>query len=224
MYNQVLEVEQFPTQEPSFTRVKNLIVYDVNDLIKEIPVTEGPPLETPDLNDFPVNDVIKGPRGPISTSSVTSSNVTLPGPYNLALYKCNTVLNQCGTLYKRSDTAQVNKFMFDFAKDVAISVIATTITIVFSAKIVAVGVLLSQLGVQFSNLMLKDSLTGYYSATRYRYSYYVMVKSKTTYRHNQVQYNVRYYNQKNRKELTRVVRSPSWMSENAILNVGILAY
>jgi len=47
---------------------------------------------------------------------------------------------------------------------------------------------------------------------------------KTTYSHNQKQIDVYWYNNKNAMANTRVKLSPSWLSEDGILNVGIISY
>ncbi|UII54845.1 hypothetical protein LS684_14420 [Cytobacillus spongiae] len=106
----------------------------------------------------------------------------------------------------------------------AISVVATAITSIWGSAIVAIATLLGSLGVSFANARLTTSLNGWYDATRYRYSYYVKVKEKETYKHNQEEIQVHYYNSNNGKKNTRIKRSGSWISENAILNIGIISY
>lgn len=196
IYNQLLEVEESVSKGTTFNEVNNIETYNVNDFINE----------------------------DLTTGTISPFSYTLPRPYSFITSKCNFTLNQCGSLHGKSDTSQIQKFMFDFKRDAALSVIATTITIVYGAPIVAVAALLVSLGVGYANAKLTDSLNGYYNATRKRYSYYVVVKSKETLKHNQEQIDVHYYNSRNGKKNTRVKHSASWMSEDAILNLGIIAY
>lgn len=194
IYNQLFDVKESESEE---------IVYIESD-VEEI---------------YNVNDFITVESGEISLY-----NTTLPRPYAFIASKCNWTLNQCGTLYGKSKVDQIKKFMFDFKKDAAISVVAAAITMVWGAPIVAVGVLLASLGVGVVNPLLTASLNGYYDSTRTQYSYYVVVKQKETFKHNQEKYVVYYYNTTNGKQSTRTSQSASWISEDAVLDIGIVSY
>ncbi|WP_306009329.1 hypothetical protein [Bacillus sp. MMSF_3328] len=178
------------------------------------------PKKVKKVKEYKVKDFVTEANEP----TFTTSSVTLMRPYPYIKSKYNSTLKLTGYLYGTSQTSTIKKFMFDFKRDVALSVVAAAITTVFASVIVAVTVLLTSLGVSFGLTSLTDSLNGYYDATRKRYSYYVTVKGKETYSHNQEQIDVYYYNSKNGKKNTRVKRSGSWMSEDAILNVGIISY
>ncbi|WP_099354063.1 hypothetical protein [Fredinandcohnia onubensis] len=228
-YNQLLSVEEpslnnkvtnskvgvSTIKEVTFKEVNEVKKYNVNEFIK---VGETEPAQEVLIK--PSEDLIAPTEKPITLSS----SYTLPRPYSFIWSRCNWTLNQCGSLYGKSDSTQIKYFMFDFKRDIAISVVAAAITVVFSTVIVAIGVLLVSLGVSYSLTRLTESLNGYYDATRKRYSYYVVVKQRETFKHNQAQYDVYYYNQRNGKKSTRVKRTGSWMSESAILDVGIISY
>ncbi|MDD1504493.1 hypothetical protein PVA17_17255 [Lysinibacillus sp. CNPSo 3705] len=197
IYNQIVDVEQSESEEIIFTENNVKETYNVNDFIKE-------------------------------ESSITEGT-TLPRPYSFIASKCMEAIKQCGSLYGKSKKDLIDKYVFDFKKDVALSVVAAAITIIWTHPIVAVGILLTSLGISFRNAVLEDSLNGYYKATRTQYSYYILAKKenkpeKETYRHDQEEYDVHYYNSANGKELTRNSHSPNWFSEDALLNIGIIAY
>lgn len=206
------------------TQVKT---YKLNDLIVETEDEEpNGVIDTEyenDLDDEDLNYINSLKED--NNISTRVAGVTLPGTYKFIKSKYNSVLKVTGKLYGTSKTDKIQKFMFDFGKDIALSVIGSAITLVFGYVIVSIGVLLTSLGISFKNAFTSTSLNGYYNATRTRYSYYVVAsnskKSKITYRHNQEKIIVDYYNTKNGKKSTRTL-TKYWESENIILNVGIL--
>jgi len=88
--------------------------------------------------------------------TISLNNVTLPGPYNFIRSKYNSTLNLTGYLYGTSDRAEIRQFMFDFKRDIAISVVASTISTIFGTVIVAIGTLLGSLGVSFTVSSLSE--------------------------------------------------------------------
>lgn len=159
----------------------------------------------------------------VPSDEVSISNITLPRPYTIIWTKCNWTLNTCGSLYKKTKVDEIKKFMFDYKKDIAISVIATSLTMMWATPVVSVITLLAGLGVGVIGAFTTTSLNGYYDATRTLYSYYVTVDKKETYKHNQAKYVVKWYNTRNAKQYNRTQHSASWMSEEGILNMGIFA-
>jgi hypothetical protein len=193
-------------------------VLEINPNNTSLTIDDNEPItfnEVNEVEEYIVSDFIK--------EEITPLNTTLPGTYFYITSKYNSLLDIYGYLYRASDSSEIKKFMFDFKRDTAISVVASAITFVFSTAVVAVLVLLAALGASYSFTMLTDSLNGWYDATRKRYSYQVKVNNQITYQHNQEQVNVLYYNSKNGKQDTRETQSGSWMSEDAILNVGIIS-
>lgn len=162
-----------------------------------------------------VNDFIKSVDAP----ALMSTN----RPYIFVGNKYNATLDVTGSLYRASETQTIKKFMFDYSKDTAISVIAAAVTSVFGLAIVTITVLLTELGIGVYRAFTTTALNGFYNATRYDYWYKVYVDGKVTYEHAQHQVDVQYNNTNNNKQLIRSSQSLSWASENAIMNTGIFA-
>ncbi|WBL16860.1 hypothetical protein [Sutcliffiella sp. NC1] len=128
-----------------------------------------------------------------------------------------------GYLYGAPKTTKmIKKFMFDFKRDIAISIIGAAITTIFSTVIVGVVVLLSSLGIGVINAFTTDSLNGYYDATETTYRYMTKVKERTSYQVER-DVNVIYYNSKNGKKLTRYV-NVNKSSNTVKINTAIFAY
>lgn len=99
---------------------KDEIIYNQLFDVKESESEEIVYIESDVEETYNVNDFITVESGEISLY-----NTTLPRPYAFIASKCNWTLNQCGTLYGKSKVDQIKKFMFDFKKDAAISVVVT---------------------------------------------------------------------------------------------------
>lgn len=177
------------------------IIYDVEDFITE-----------------EINETFIQPFNTLDPGYPTGSHIQS---------KYNSLLDILGFLYRQTSTESIKKFHFDFAKDIAMSVVAAAITNIFSTTIVTIGVLLATLAVSYESGVLKDNLTGYYDAEKTTYKYLVSVSKdgtlKDSYYHNQHKVVTTYYNQKNGEQLNKTAYSGSWFSEGAILDIGIVA-
>lgn len=161
---------------------------------------------------------IKSPQMTITKSAAKSSK------YKYITSKYNSTLKVKGNLWGYTTKKNKKKYMFDFSKGAAISIVGAALTVMFPpGAVVSIFLLLADLGVGYAFSKLTTSLNGYYNATYYNYYYKVYVGKKVTYNHKQSRTVVYYYNYKNGKKASRSKRSASWASQNAIMNVGILA-
>ena len=129
-----------------------------------------------------------------------------------------------GHLYVESTIVKTTKYMYDWATGVAISVIATAITIVWGAPIVAVGVLLGSLGVTFASSKITTPLSGWYDAYHHSDQYLVIVNDVWALWHKNDWYDVVYYNDRNGKRESRFSPQSNWKHPDDIILDGIQRY
>lgn len=153
-----------------------------------------------------------------------STLATVPGGLKWVRSLYHTGYKLTGHLYKGTTGVETTYKGYSFVSGIAISVIASAITFVFSKAIVAVGVLLASLAIPVAWGKITKPLSGSYSATHTYYDYLVQVNSKNVLFHSHNIIGVRYYSTNTGKQYIKNVYSSSHLPEPDILSKGITRY
>lgn len=199
-----------------FTKVKEVQDLVENEHYVSFDKTE---LNFKDISEkvtYNVNDFIES----ISNEQSNISPSSIPDPYVYIKHKYSSLLDAHGYLYGAKATYPITVEKFHFNIGTALSVIGAAIG-AFEPKLsVAVTVLLTSLGITWAYDKITKELHGTYNAYKHTGSYYVLVNGKKTYEHYQYKNEVFYYDSTG-KEYTKDETS-NWLSEDAILNIGLI--